>query len=201
MPKKEIYGLCVERGAEMLPKAMSLMECLPVYLYNKEEDVLVNMPNIEPELNWLDLLGDIGQYGETLVKEYLENTYNALVQKQADRVGYDFRVELQSRLLAIEVKTSTRKGINFCMSINELKKAKELGKAYRIYFVSINKERNDLYIIDNPYKSIFCENEKIFEKLFDLENISIIIDSVRVHVDNPQKFTKIENFDILKKVA
>lgn len=139
-----------------MAKFFSLTDMVPFYDYT---DIYNERDNDEVELDnsWVEQLGNIGFLGEELVKKYLENNHNAIVNKQKDSAGYDFKVYFENSVKAIEVKTSARNEIVFFMSYNEVKKACELKDMYKLYFVWLKQDEYDLLIIDNP-----CENLKLY---------------------------------------
>lgn len=122
-----------------------------------------------------------GDYGETLVlaHEYLRTKDGSNRQHLINKiptplgVGYDIQsIEIQKNKRYIEVKTTkSRKAINsnrFKLSHNEWDTAETLGDRYFVYYLVINDEGKNIFIIQNPVKHFHSGNLKI-DKNFVIE--------------------------------
>lgn len=119
-----------------------------------------------------------GDYGETLVlaHEYLRTKEHSNRQHLINKiptplgVGYDLQsIELDKLKRYIEVKTTkSRKAINsnrFKLTPNEWDSAETLGKNYFIYYLVINEEGKNIFIIQDPVKQYKLGNLSIDSNL------------------------------------
>lgn len=119
-----------------------------------------------------------GDYGETLVlaHEYLRTKDGSNRQHLINKiptplgVGYDLQsIEIEKNKRYIEVKTTkSRKAINnnrFRLTPNEWDTAETLGDRYFIYYLVINDEGKNIFIIQNPIKQYEIGNLKINNNL------------------------------------
>ncbi len=139
----------------------------------------------------------IGDYGESLVlaHEYLRTKGKSSRQHLINKistplgVGYDIQsVELEKKKRYIEVKTTkSKKAITnnrFKLTPNEWDTAETLGKNYFIYYLVVNENYKNIFVIQDPvkhYKSgslkvdknLIVEFSKIsgqWEKLLEIRN-------------------------------
>lgn len=119
-----------------------------------------------------------GDYGETLVlaHEYLRTKDCSNRQHLINRiptplgVGYDLQsIEIEKKKRYIEVKTTkSRKAINnnrFKLTPNEWDTAETLGDNYFVYYLVINDEGKNIFVIQNPIKQFELGNLKIDKNL------------------------------------
>ena len=119
-----------------------------------------------------------GDYGETLVlaHEYLRTKDRSNRQHLINKiptplgVGYDLQsIEIEKKKRYIEVKTTkSRKAINnnrFKLTPNEWDTAETLGDNYFVYYLVINDEGKNIFIIQNPIKQFELGNLKIDKNL------------------------------------
>ena len=108
-----------------------------------------------------------GDYGETLIlaHEYLRTKDGSNRQHLINKiptplgVGYDLQsIEIPKNKRYIEVKTTkSRKAINnnrFKLTPNEWDTAETLGDNYFVYYLVINDEGKNIFVIQNPIKTI-----------------------------------------------
>ncbi len=119
-----------------------------------------------------------GDYGETLIlaHEYLRTKDGSNRQHLINKiptplgVGYDLQsIEIEKKKRYIEVKTTkSRKAINnnrFKLTSNEWDTAETLGDNYFVYYLVINDEGKNIFIIQNPIKQFYSGNLKIDKNL------------------------------------
>ncbi len=119
-----------------------------------------------------------GDYGETLIlaHEYLRTKDKSNRQHLINKiptslgVGYDLQsIEIEKKKRYIEVKTTrSRKAINnnrFKLTPNEWDTAETLGDSYFVYYLVINDESKNIFIIQNPVKQYQLGNLKIDKNL------------------------------------
>ena len=119
-----------------------------------------------------------GDYGETLIlaHEYLRTKGSSNRQHLINKiptplgVGYDLQsIEVEKCKRYIEVKTTkSRKAINnnrFRLTPNEWDTAETLGENYFVYYLTINDEGKNIFIIQNPVKQYTLGNLKIDKNL------------------------------------
>lgn len=119
-----------------------------------------------------------GDYGETLVlaHEYLRTKDGSNRQHLINKiptplgVGYDLQsIEIEKKKRYIEVKTTkSRKAINnnrFKLTPNEWDTAETLGDRYFVYYLVINDESKNIFVIQNPIKQFELGNLKIDKNL------------------------------------
>ncbi|MCT4329382.1 DUF3883 domain-containing protein [Elizabethkingia anophelis] len=119
-----------------------------------------------------------GDYGETLIlaHEYLRTKDGSNRQHLINKiptplgVGYDLQsIEIEKKKRYIEVKTTkSRKAINnnrFKLTPNEWDTAETLGDNYFVYYLVINDEGKNIFIIQNPIKQFELGNLKIDKNL------------------------------------
>lgn len=119
-----------------------------------------------------------GDYGETLTlaHEYLRTKDDSNRQHLINKiptplgVGYDLQsIEIPKNKRYIEVKTTkSRKAINnnrFKLTPNEWDTAETLGDSYFVYYLVINDEGKNIFIIQNPVKQYELGNIKIDKNL------------------------------------
>lgn len=119
-----------------------------------------------------------GDYGETLVlaHEYLRtktlSTRQHLINKIPTQlgVGYDIQsIEIEKCKRYIEVKTTkSKKAINnsrFKLTPNEWDTAETLGENYFIYYLVVNDNEKNIFIIKNPVNQHLIGNLKIDKNL------------------------------------
>ncbi|MCO5259592.1 MAG: DUF3883 domain-containing protein [Crocinitomicaceae bacterium] len=120
----------------------------------------------------------IGDYGETLIlaHEYLRTKDGSNRQHLINKiptplgVGYDLQsIEIEKKKRYIEVKTTkSRKAINnnrFKLTPNEWDTAETLGDNYYVYYLVINDEGKNIFVIQNPIKQFELGNLKIDKNL------------------------------------
>jgi len=119
-----------------------------------------------------------GDYGETLIlaHEYLRTKDGSNRQHLINKiptplgVGYDLQsIEIPKNKRYIEVKTTkSRKAINnnrFKLTPNEWDTAETLGDNYFVYYLVINDEGKNIFIIQNPIKQFNSGNLKVDKNL------------------------------------
>src|SRR5690606_35390300 len=119
-----------------------------------------------------------GDYGETLVlaHEYLRTKEGSNRQHLINKiptphgVSYDLQsIEIEKNKRYIEVKTTkSRKAINnnrFKLTPNEWDTAETLGDRYFVYYLVINDEGKNIFVIQNPVKEFNSGNLKIDKNL------------------------------------
>ena len=119
-----------------------------------------------------------GDYGETLIlaHEYLRTKDGSNRQHLINKiptplgVGYDLQsIEIEKKKRYIEVKTTkSRKAINsnrFKLTPNEWDTAETLGDNYFVYYLVINDEGKNIFIIQNPIKQFNSGNLKVDKNL------------------------------------
>ena len=119
-----------------------------------------------------------GDYGETLIlaHEYLRTKDGSNRQHLINKiptplgVGYDLQsIEIGKKKRYIEVKTTkSRKAINnnrFKLTPNEWDTAETLGDNYFVYYLVINDEGKNIFVIKNPIKQFELGNIKIDKNL------------------------------------
>ena len=120
----------------------------------------------------------IGDYGESLIlaHEYLrtkdKSNRQHLINKIPTQlgVGYDIQsVEFEKKKRYIEVKTTkSRKAINnnrFKLTPNEWDTAETMGDNYFIYYLVVNDDTKNIFMIQNPVKQYEQGNLKIDKNL------------------------------------
>lgn len=118
----------------------------------------------------------IGDYGETLIlaHEYLRTKDKSNRQHLISKiptplgVGYDLQsIEIEKKKRYIEVKTTrSKKAIHsnrFKFTPNEWDTAETLGDRYFIYYLVINEQGKNIFIIQNPVKQYQLGNISIDE--------------------------------------
>lgn len=173
-----------------MSNVFSLMDFIPVYrcFETEKTDECPEKTNND----WVRNLEEIGKIGENLVKEFLETQYNAIVKKQPDYKGYDFKVEMNKITLAVEVKTSYGEYNHFYMSYNEIRKAKELAEYYNLYYVCLDDTKRSLFVMNNPYEVLGLE--KVFNVMETNEVVSMKIEEIELSIKDYSGFTIINNF-------
>ena len=119
-----------------------------------------------------------GDYGETLIlaHEYLRTKDGSNRQHLINKiptplgVGYDLQsIEIPKNKRYIEVKTTkSRKAINnnrFKLTPNEWDTAETLGDNYFVYYLVINDEGKNIFVIKNPIKQFELGNIKVDKNL------------------------------------
>lgn len=119
-----------------------------------------------------------GDYGETLIlaHEYLRTKDKSNRQHLINKIptplgiGYDLQsIEIPKYKRYIEVKTTkSRKAINnnrFKLTPNEWDTAETLGDRYFVYYLVINDDGKNIFIIQNPVKQFNLGNLKIDKNL------------------------------------
>lgn len=119
-----------------------------------------------------------GDYGETLIlaHEYLRTKDGSNRQHLINKiptplgVGYDLQsIEIEKKKRYIEVKTTkSRKAINnnrFKLTPNEWDTAETLGDSYFVYYLVINDDGKNIFVIQNPIKQFELGNLKIDKNL------------------------------------
>lgn len=120
----------------------------------------------------------IGDYGESLIlaHEYLRTKEKSNRQHLINKiptplgVGYDIQsVELEKKKRYIEVKTTkSRKAITnnrFKLTPNEWDTAETLGDNYFIYYLVVNDDTKNIFMIQNPVKQYEQGNLKVDKNL------------------------------------
>ena len=120
----------------------------------------------------------IGDYGESLVlaHEYLRTKLKSTRQHLINKiptplgVGYDIQsIEIEKKKRYIEVKTTkSKKAINnnrFKLTPNEWDTAETIGENYYIYYLIVNENEKNIFIIQNPVKQFSEGNLKIDKNL------------------------------------
>lgn len=120
----------------------------------------------------------IGDYGESLIlaHEYLRTKDKSNRQHLINKiptplgVGYDIQsVELEKKKRFIEVKTTkSRKAINnnrFKLTPNEWDTAETMGDNYFIYYLVVNDDTKNIFMIQNPVKQFEQGNLKVDKNL------------------------------------
>jgi len=120
----------------------------------------------------------IGDYGESLIlaHEYLRTKDKTNRQHLINKIptplgaGYDIQsVEIEKRKRYIEVKTTkSRKAINnnrFKLTPNEWDTAETMGVNYFIYYLVVNDNEKNIFIIQDPVKQYQKGNLKIDKNL------------------------------------
>ena len=120
----------------------------------------------------------IGDYGESLIlaHEYLrtkdKTNRQHLINKMPTPlgVGYDIQsVEIEKKKRYIEVKTTkSRKAINnnrFKLTPNEWDTAETLGDNYFVYYLIVNDNEKNIFVIQDPVKQYEKGNLKIDKNL------------------------------------
>lgn len=167
------YGLFAGRTVEKMTKTYSLIDLLPIY---KFEDEVQDDDNSD---DWVTEQNELGKYGEGIIKNFLEERYQAVVNKKPDYAGYDFEVIIKDHNFVVEVKTTESNVNQFYISSNELKKAAEFKGNYYIYRLYIQEGIGRLFIIRNPIYLLNID-QAILETLIENENISARIDGLAI---------------------
>lgn len=120
----------------------------------------------------------IGDYGESLIlaHEYLRTKDKTNRQHLINKiptplgVGYDIQsVEVEKKKRYIEVKTTkSRKAITnnrFKLTPNEWDTAETIGDNYFIYYLVVNEDSKNIFVIQNPVKQYEQGNLKIDKNL------------------------------------
>lgn len=120
----------------------------------------------------------IGDYGESLIlaHEYLRTKEKSNRQHLINKiptplgVGYDIQsVELEKKKRYIEVKTTkSRKAIKnnrFKLTPNEWDTAETMGDNYFIYYLVVNDDTKNIFMIQNPVKQYEQGNLKVDKNL------------------------------------
>jgi len=120
----------------------------------------------------------IGDYGESLIlaHEYLRTKGKSNRQHLINKiptplgVGYDIQsIELEKKKRYIEVKTTkSRKAINnnrFKLTHNEWDTAETMGENYFIYYLVVNDDTKNIFMIQNPVKQYEQGNLKVDKNL------------------------------------
>lgn len=120
----------------------------------------------------------IGDYGESLIlaHEYLRTKDNSNRQHLINKiptplgVGYDIQsVEFEKKKRYIEVKTTkSRKAIKnnrFKLTPNEWDTAETMGDNYFIYYLVVNDDTKNIFMIQNPVKQYEQGNLKVDKNL------------------------------------
>jgi hypothetical protein len=120
----------------------------------------------------------IGDYGESLIlaHEYLRTKDKTNRQHLINKiptplgVGYDIQsVEIEKKKRYIEVKTTkSRKAITnnrFKLTPNEWDTAETIGDNYFIYYLVVNEDSKNIFVIQNPVKQYEQGNLKIDRNL------------------------------------
>jgi hypothetical protein len=120
----------------------------------------------------------IGDYGESLIlaHEYLRTKEKSNRQHLINKiptplgVGYDIQsVEFEKKKRYIEVKTTkSRKAINnnrFKLTPNEWDTAETMGDNYFIYYLVVNDDTKNIFMIQNPVKQYEQGNLKVDKNL------------------------------------
>ena len=105
----------------------------------------------------------IGDYGESLIlaHEYLRTKKKSNRQHLINKiptslgVGYDIQsIELESKKRYIEVKTTKSKkslvNNRFKLTPNEWDTAETVGENYFIYYLKVNEDNKNIFVIKNP---------------------------------------------------
>lgn len=120
----------------------------------------------------------IGDYGESLVlaHEYLRTSDKSKRQHLINKiptplgVGYDIQsIEIEKKKRYIEVKTTkSKKAIKnnrFKLTPNEWDTAETLGDNYFIYYLVVNQNTKDIFMIQNPVNQFNQGNLKVDKNL------------------------------------
>lgn len=120
----------------------------------------------------------IGDYGESLIlaHEYLRTKEKSNRQHLINKiptplgVGYDIQsIEIEKKKRYIEVKTTkSRKAINnnrFKLTPNEWDTAETMGENYYIYYLVVNDNEKNIFVIQNPVKQHLQGNIKVDKNL------------------------------------
>lgn len=120
----------------------------------------------------------IGDYGESLIlaHEYLRTKDKTNRQHLINKiptffgVGYDIQsIEVEKKKRYIEVKTTkSRKAINnnrFKLTPNEWDTAETMGENYYIYYLIVNDNEKNIFIIKDPVNQFLNEKLKIDKNL------------------------------------
>lgn len=120
----------------------------------------------------------IGDYGESLIlaHEYLRTKEKSNRQHLINKiptplgVGYDIQsIELESKKRYIEVKTSKSKKAlmnnRFKLTPNEWDTAETIGKSYFIYYLVVNENSKNVFIINDPVSEFNKGNLKVDKNL------------------------------------
>lgn len=156
-----------------MTKIYSLIDVLPIYKFKNE------IQDERDVADWVSEQNELGQYGEEIIKKFLKERYQAVVNKKPDYAGYDFEVIIKDHNFVVEVKTTENHVNQFYISINELKKAAEIKGDYFIYRLYIHDKIGSLFVIRNPI-SLLDIDQAILETLVENEKISARIDGLAI---------------------
>jgi len=154
------------------------------FLPKLDSKQVVNISNLIEEY-YQQLKGDkkiptkiIGDYGESLIlaHEYLRTKIKSKRQHLINKiptplgVGYDIQsIEIKGKKRYIEVKTTkSRKAImnkRFKLTPNEWDTAETVGNSYFIYYLQVNENGKNIFIINNPVEQYSKGNLKIDKNL------------------------------------
>lgn len=161
-----------------------LFDILPIYEFEEKIDIS----------DWVKENQELGISGEEIVKKYLEKKYKAIVTKMEDVAGYDLWVKMESDEFAVEVKTTEEHTETFFLTITELQKAKKLGDKYNIYRVVKNKHSSEVYIINNPVKTLDIDIDSLCIR-YENNFVKIYLSDIKI-VLNKMIFSNIPCFEI-----
>ena len=165
-----------------MSKVISLMDILPIRKYMD----IVEKEQSERDARWLDNQKELGQKGESIVKKFLKERYQASIIVEPDYKGYDFSVKLPNREFVVEVKTTKGNDNRFFISRNELQCAEKMCDLYYIYYIVLEKSKCKLYVINNPIYTLKIDREILYENLVNNEMIQAQIEGLIVTVDSVQ---------------
>lgn len=168
-----IYGLFAGRIVEKMTKLYALTDVLPIYKYENE------MQDEYNSVDWIAEQSELGEYGEKIIKKFLKERYQAIVNKKPDYAGYDFEVTIKNHNFVVEVKTTENHINQFFISSNELKKAAEIKGNYYIYRLYIHDRIGRLFVIRDPI-SLLNIDKTLLETFVENERICARIDGLAI---------------------
>ena len=188
-PKHKIQSLFEDQDmlpilyeVDLLEKKDDWVEINQKYIQSvKQYEIKITQKQLEMQLENQKMIGSIA---EELVlgfeQKRLADEGHVEKSKEIEQIsgrfanaGYDiesFSIDKNgnAQRIYIEVKGSSGEEFDFYLSTNELKKAKEYGPQYWIYFVpgidvSMRQTSKEIAVINNPFKSIFNNPEYLVE--------------------------------------